>query len=380
MKPSVIPLIVAALSVPALAQLNDAPPVDMKQVLQGLRQFKEQNETGLKTRRNASYKQITTAASSNATAAEFWKNAVLAVQFAGVDHQTAAVREWLQGEGEGLKAKEAANAARLHLVWLGLTLQHAAGAETKQLLPSIIDFTKQLEVDDAAIGRVAEQIDKVKAAGVAKRPAAGKALAEDTHAKKMHDTILKTPVSSSPVAQSLQIADLLGDAGKRKKKGDDNQAASWEPVPGNLNGIYSAIILPEFRDTRDPRLMDYWDMMLRKSQESIYAGMPAFDERQITQVNRPAMQWARTQDMLIIGLKNRAITEMFNLIKAYPQHPEAPQWIAQFEQILSPTAPAPAATIQTSGTVAPPTEIPAATASGNPPTAIVIPPTPAGAR
>ena len=380
MKPSVLPLFVAALSVPAFAQLNDAPPVDMKQVLQGLRQFKEQNETGLKTRRNSAYKQIVTAAGSNESAAAFWTAAVLAVQFAGVDHQTAAVRDWKQGEGEGLKAKEAANAARLHLVWLGLTLQHSAGAETKQLLPSIIDFTKQLEVDEAAIGRVAEQIDKVKAAGVAKRPAASKALAEETHAKKMHDTILKTAVSSSPVAQSLQIADLLGEAGKRRKKGDDAEAASWEPVPGNLKGIYEAIILPEFRDTRDPRLMDYWDMMLRKGQESIYAGMPAFEERQWSQVSRPVMQWSRAQDMLIIGLKNRAITEMFNLIKAYPQHPEAPQWIAQFEQILTPAAPVPAATIRNSGAVAPPTEIPSATASGNPPTAIVIPATPAGAR
>lgn len=378
MKPSVFPLIVAALSVPAFAQLNDAPPVDMRQVLQGLKQFKEQNETGLKTRRNTAYKQIMTAAASNESAAAFWTNAVLAVQFAGVDHQTTAVRDWLKGEGEGLKEKEGANAARLHLAWLGLTIQHSAGAETKQLLPSIIDFTKQLEVDEAAIGRVAEQIDKVKAAGVAKRPAASKALAEDAHAKKMHDSILKTPVSNSVVVRSLQIAEILGDSGKRKKKGDDTQGSGWEPVPGNVNGIYNAIILPEFRDTKDPRLMDYWDMMLRKSQESIYAGMPAFDERQITQVNKPAMLWARAQDMLLIGLKNRAITEMFNLIKAYPQHPEAPQWISQFEQILTPAAPA--ATIFNSGGVAPPTEIPAATAPGNPPTAILIPPTPAGAR
>ncbi len=379
MKPIVLPLIVAALSVPAFAQLTDAPPVDMKQVLRGLKQFKEQNETGLKTRRNAAYKQITSAAASNEAAAALWTNAVLAVQFAGVDHQTAAVREWLKGEGEGLKAKEAANAARLHLVWLGLTIQHSAGAETKDLLRSVIDFTKQLEADDAAIGRVAEQIDKVKAAGTAKRPAAAKGLAEDTHAKKMHDTILKTPVSSSPVAQSLQIADILGESGKRKKKGEDAGDGGWEPVPGNVNGIYNAIILPEFRDTRDPRLMDYWDMMLRKSQESIYAGMPAFDERQITQVNKPAMLWSRAQDMLLIGLKNRAITEMFNLIKTYPQHPEAPQWIKQFEQILTPTAAASASTLNR-GSVAPPSEIPAATGAGNPPTAIVIPPTPAGAR
>ena len=379
MKPSVIPLIVAALSVPAFAQLNDAPPVDLKQVLQGLRQFKEQNETGLKTRRNAAYQQITAAASSLDKAAAYWTDAVLAVQFAGVDHQTAAVRDWKQNEGEGLKAKEGANAARLHLVWLGLTIQHSAGAETKQLLPSVIDFTKQLEADDAAIAHVAELIDKGKAA---KRPGPNKALSAETHAKKIHDSILKMSVTSSPVAKRLQIADLLGDVAKKKKRGEDAPPASWETVPGNVNGIYNAIILPEFRATKDPRLLEYWDMMIRKEQEGIYAGMPDFEERQWSQVKRPAMLWSRAQDLLLIGQRNRAVTEMYNLIKAFPQHPDSAGWIAQLEGLIASPVQAPpsAATIQNSGSVAPPATIPPATAPGTPPTAIIVPATPAGVR
>lgn len=380
MKSSAIPLIIAALSAPAFAvELSDSAPVDMKTVLSGLKQFKEQNETGLRTRRNTAYKQITTAAASNEAASAFWTNAVLAVQFAGVDHQATAVKDWLKGEGEGLKTKEGANAARLHLVWLGLTIQHAAGAETKQLLPAVIDFTRQLEADEAAMGKLGEQIEKNKAAGGAKKPATGKALAEETHAKKMHDNILKTAVSSSVVVQSLQIAEILGDAGKKKKRGDDSASSGWEPVPGSVTGIYNAIILPEFRETRDPRLMDYWDMMLRKGQESLYAGMPAFEERQWTQVNKPLMQWARAQDLLILGLKNRAVTEMYNLIKSQPLHPESARWIAQLEQIVAP-APSLDPTSLVPGSVAPPAAIPAATAPGNPPTAIVVPPKPAGTR
>ena len=378
MKPSIIPLIVATFSVPAFAQLNDAPPVDMKQLLQGLKQFKEQNETGLKTRRNAAYQQVTTAAASLDKAAAYWTDAVLAVQFAGVDHQTTAVRDWKQTEGEGLKVKEGANAARLHLVWLGLTIQHSAGAETKQLLPSVIDFTKQLEADDLAVAHLVEGIDKAKA----RKGAPNKALSEDTHAKKIHDSIMKMSVANSPVAQRLQIADVLGDVAKKRKRGEDAPPASWEAVPGNVNGIYSAIILPEFRATKDPRLLDYWDMMIRKNQESIYAGMPTFDERQKTQVERPAMLWSRAQDQLLIGQRNRALTEMFNLIKAYPQHPDAAGWIAQLEGLIaSPTqATSVVPTINTSGTVAPPTTIPPATTAGTPPTATIVPATPTGVR
>ncbi|MEO6787477.1 MAG: hypothetical protein ABI318_15200 [Chthoniobacteraceae bacterium] len=377
-----IPSIIAALSAPALAQLNDIPPVDLKQVLQGLKQFKEQNETGLKTRRNNAYKQITTAAASNEAAAAFWTNAVLAVQFAGVDHQATAVRDWLKSEGEGLKASAGANAARLHLVWLGLTIQHAAGAETKQLLPTVVDFVRQLDADDAAIGHVVDQIDKAKErAGNSKVAVKTKAVEVGTQAKKMHDSILRMSVTSSPVAKSLQIADLLRDVAKKKKKGDDAEPATWETVPGNVNGIYNAIILPEFRATKDPRLLDYWDMMIRKGQENIYAGMPGFEERQWTQVKRPTLLWSRTQDLLLIGQRNRAITEMFNLIKAFPQHPEAASWITQLEQTIAALNPAPpAASILNNGGVGPPVAIPAATAPAAPPTAIIVPVTPAGVR
>ena len=120
-------------------------------------------------------------------------------------------------------------------------------------------------------------------------------------------------------------------------------------------------------------------MMLRKGQESLYAGMPAFEERQWTQVNKPLMQWSRAQDLLLIGLKNRAVTEMYNLIKAHPLHPESAHWIAQLEQIVSP-APSLDPTSLVPGSVAPPAAIPAATAPGNPPTAIIVPPKPAGSR
>ena len=165
---------------------------------------------------------------------------------------------------------------------------------------------------------------------------------------------------------------------KKKKRGEDAAPASWETVPGNVNGIYNAIILPEFRATKDPRLLEYWDLMIKKEQENIYAGMPDFEERQWSQIKRPAMLWSRAQDLLLIGQRNRAVTEMYNLIKAFPQHPEAAAWISQLEQSLAPAAPA--ATIQFSGTIAPPATVPPATEPGTPPTAVIVPATPAGVR
>ena len=91
---------------------------------------------------------------------------------------------------------------------------------------------------------------------------ANKTLAEETHAKRIHDSIMRMSVANSPVARSLQLSEMLAPVGG-KKKGEGAEPASWEMVPGNVNGIYNAIILPEFRANKDPRLLDYWDMVIK---------------------------------------------------------------------------------------------------------------------
>ena len=122
------PAVISALCATAIAQTNDAPPVDARQLLQSLHQFRDQNEVTVKARRTGAYQQVMAAAASNEKAVAAWTEAVLAVQFTGVDHAGTVVHDWKQSEGEALRSKEAGNAARLHLYWLGLTIQHAAGA------------------------------------------------------------------------------------------------------------------------------------------------------------------------------------------------------------------------------------------------------------
>ena len=377
MKRSFLPAIISALCTTAIAQTNDAPAVDARQLLQSLHQLRDQNDATVKTRRTGAYQQVMAAAASNEKAAAAWTEAVLAVQFAGVDHAGTAVHDWKQGEGDALRSKEGANAARLHLYWLGLTIQHASGAETKQLLNNIIEFIKQVEIDDALIEKVSDAIDKAKASAI-KRAPVNKALAEEKVAKRLHDSIMRMPVTNGPVAKRLQLADILGDIGGRKKKGgDQNEGPAWEPVPGNVDGIYKVIVLPEFRANKDPRLLEYWDMLLKRQAESVYPGMPDFDERQAKFVARPALLWSRAQDVMVLGQKNRAITEMFNLIKTYPQHPEVANWMKHLEGVLAPSAPAPVPAASASS-IAPPATIPPAT-GGQVPTATIIPAVPNGA-
>ena len=356
MKIRTVPAVTLALASSALAQIADAPPVDVNQLLQGLRQFKEQNDTSVKTRRNNAYQQVMAAAATPEKAAAFWAEAVLAVQFAGVDQQTSAVREWKAGEGEGLRSKEGSAAARLHLLWLGLSIQHASGVEMKVLLPSVLDFARQVEADRLMMEKLDEAIDKAKANAGGARRIGNKSGADDVQARTTHNNIMRTSVADSPVARKLQIADLLG--GGRRKKADDGEGGSWEFTPGNLNGIYGAIILPEFRATKDPRILEYWDMVLKQEQQGISSDMADYKEHEARNVKQPRILWNRAQDMLLIGLRNRAVSEMFNLIKTYPQHPDVAGWIAKLEGIL---APAPDSSTPAPGAVAPPANVPTAT-------------------
>lgn len=374
----ILTVVFAALSSPLLAQTGDAPPVDTAQLLQALKQLREQNETSMMARRTNAYKQLLAAAASNEKAAAYWADAVLAVQFAGMDHQTTAVREWKQGEGEGLRSKEGANAARLHLQWMALTIQHASGVETKQLLNTVVDFTRQVDADGAMIGKVEDKIDKAREqAPAGKRPPVTKALADNTQAKRVHDQIMRMSVANSPVARWLQISEVLGPVGG-KKKGEGAEAASWEMVPENVTGIFNAIILPEFRASKDPRLLEYWDMVLKGGADGIYPGMPDFEERRWTQVRRPSLLWSRSQDVVLLGQRNRAITEMFNLVKTYPQHPEAAGWMGQLEGYLNPSAGRPSSTTNGGTSVAPRAPVQSPASPAVPPIATIVPAQPTG--
>ncbi len=142
----------------------------------------------------------------------------------------------------------------------------------------------------------------------------------------------------------------------------------WEFVPGNIEGIYGSIILPEFRASKDPRLLEYWDLRIKLETERVTEAKLDVEQRDWAQIKRPNLLWSRAQDVLLLGQKNRAITEMFNLVKTHPQHPNVTGWISAIEGILAAAAapavsPAPAAP---AGGVAAPIPVPPATAPTTP--------------
>ena len=309
----------------AVAQ-QDAPPLDVAALLKALHGIKDQQTQQAKAAKQKALQQIQTAGASPASAVASWEEAVRAAQFEGAAKEGSQFKEWREREGEALKEKEAANAALLHFKWMALTMQRSIGTPMKELLPQVIAFTKEVAADQAAIETLDENIRKEKEmAGSNKHGKDRKT--NDEAVKKMHDQIIRAPVNGSVAAQVLKIVDLL-------------TIEKWEMSAGNLDGIYTNIILPQLRDARDPRLLEFWDMKLKRESDTAARTKLAFEIDKFNQVRRPDLLWNRAQDILVLGQRNRALGEMFNLVKANPNHPHADEWVAAMEKNLVLAAPA----------------------------------------
>jgi len=353
-----------------LRAVEDGAPVDAKQILATLKSMKDQQAAQTKSNRTKFMQEAAAAASNSARAMELWEEAVRATQFQGVPKENAQFREWKDKEGDCLKEKEVASALHLYFNWLSLTLQRSAGADNKTLLPAVLAHARELVNDQALMDTFDETLRREKEAMQrdkdAHRPSSTREKEKRRDGdvvKKLHDQILNKSLSGSTFVEWMHLDDEINDIVPPPRRGGRGQGQgqaqaqiqsageeannAWEGTPGALDGIYSAIILPEFRATKDVRALEYWDAKLRHETEQMSQKKVAFDVDKFNQERRPALLWSRAQELVKIGLKNRAATDMFTLIKNYPSHPNILGWISELELLLTPPVPAPASASDT---------------------------------
>jgi hypothetical protein len=331
MSPSIrISAVAFSLSAAAVAQVQDAPPVNTTEMLATLRQLRDTQATQAKASKQSALKNLSPLAGNAALAAAAWEDAVRATQFQGVARESIAFREWMEKEGIGLKGKEAQNAARLYFAWLNITLQRSNGASVKDLLPQLIAYTRDLQVDQQAAQVLADSVQREKDSapqGARRFAPSMEKRVNDRVVKHMHDQIMNKGLANSPVVQWMKLSDFV-------------TIEKWENNPGNLEGIYNKILLPELRAEKDPRVLDYWDLKIKRESELASAKHVDFEIAKFNTERLPELRWSRAEDVAAIGQKNKAATEMLALIKANPGHPAAAEWIGKLEELLSPTPPA----------------------------------------
>ncbi|MEP6668467.1 MAG: hypothetical protein ABJF10_04900 [Chthoniobacter sp.] len=309
---------------------QDAPPVDVNALLKQLHTLRDQQAVQAKTSRQAAIQLINAAAGSTERSVKLWEDAVQATQMEGAGKEAAQFRAWRDTEGELFKEKEVQNAVHLHLEWLSLTLQRSNGVAVKDLLPAIVNYTKELLADQAWMEALDDTIKKEKdaAAGPGPKKQGRQAAKDDVAIRKTHDGILNRKLDNSIIVQWLKLSDFV-------------TLEKWEGNPGNLDGIYKNTVLPEMRLQKDPHVFDYWDMKLKKEADAATKSKLSFEVDKYNTQRRPTLLWNRAQEYTYLGQKNRAVSEMFNLIKTYSTHPDASDWVAALEAMLAPAGPAP---------------------------------------
>jgi hypothetical protein len=269
---------------------QDAPPVNPSALLKELREIKTRQEGMAKTQRAQLIQKINAASSSPAAAMDLYLQAMRDTKFEGQNNESVQFLGWKKKQADNLKSKGFREALRLHLSYLSLTLQRLNGADIKALLPALVSYAYEVQADGEFIADGAELLDQPLVRGI--------------------------------FAQYFGISSLL--AGVK----------DWEMTPHNIDSIYAKTILPVYRESKDPRAVEYWSQRIQTEADRAANTNRTFEVEDFNQLRKPQLLWSRAEEMGRIGLKNRSASEMLAVIKAYPTHPDAAGWIGRLESLL----------------------------------------------
>jgi hypothetical protein len=329
-------LLTFAVAVIAHAE-TDAQPPDTAQILQFLKTLKEQQAQQIHSTKQKVLQEAQAAGASPSAASNAWVEAVRQTQFEGAEKEGSQFRAWKDAEGAAFTDLVVQRAAQLYFRWLALTMQRSLGTSAKELLPQVIQHTKDVAADQATMEAFVDKLQKDKELANSRLHGNRKDTSrEDERTRKVHDQIMRMAVNAGPPIKAMHADDLV-------------KVDKWEMSPGDVDGMFNSIILPELRAVHDPRVFEYWDMKIKKESEAV-KNKPAFDQEKFAKETYPQLLWSRAHEYIALGQPNRALGEMFKVVKANPQHPSLGAWIAQIEGLLAPpaTSAAPAASAGTS--------------------------------
>jgi predicted protein tyrosine phosphatase len=273
----------------ALAQYS--APADVNSMLAGLKDLKAKATKSSKSQLAQTISDFSNAAASDGAATEFYSQAVWVTQFVGRSHEQTAFHDWKKKEGVKLNA----TAIRACLRYTVISLQRAAGATDRQIFPVLLAYAQDTSANISAIS---------------------------------NDDTVRQPVTNSIFARWYNITDELG--------GLEN----WESTPQNVDGIYEKVLLPFMRKSHDQRVIAYWDKKITDETASASNATAEFTADRFNQTRLPELYWSRAEDLLAINLRDQGLTEMYTIIKKFPDHASASKWIDELQRLLTtPTTP-----------------------------------------
>lgn len=269
---------------------QDNNPLDPKQILQELQDIQTKQQILASSSQKRSIDLVFKASGNKDAAIAFYEEAQMVTQFQGANRENAQFRDWKKRQEDQLKNDDFCESVRLHLFYLGLTLKKAADTKPEELVPQVAEYLKVLDTSSGAL--------------------------------EVKDSLLKNSVADGIFAKWLGLGPELG------------KAKDWEMNPEKADQIAAKFLLPIWRKQKSPALLAYWDGRIVKESAIVNTVKLDFQEKNFSTIRKPELLWLRSQEFIHLDQPNRAIQEMFGLIKNHPNHPNVMQWIEALQKML----------------------------------------------
>jgi predicted Zn-dependent protease len=279
----------------------DAPPLDPTEALAELAAREKSHSRAVERLRQNALETLKQGCAGTTEAARLYEEAI---RGAGEEDMPA----WRKRNSDLLRDRVFQKALLLRWRYLYTSLRRAASDDADSWAGPSLEYARALATLQASRDYLT----------------AGKAARE----------VLGQPISDGPVVRWLRLASLL-------PPGDQ-----WEQSPGKLPGILEKNVRTPWRKTSDPRLDDTWLLELETS--AVLAGAGGSDRaaEDFTNHTAPSLRFRRARDRATVGQPNRATTDLLELTRQHPDHPDFPLWAATLRQMLENQSKTPSSSAQ----------------------------------
>jgi hypothetical protein len=274
--------------------------INSSSVLRELETLVAKREGAVENSRAEAVRTLRPAASGGSQATSLYQTAVQETLFAGKQNQASAFADWRKANGDLLRSRDMQTAVGLHVRYLLLGMEAA-----------------RTEDDNASAAASAAYASDLAAF-----------LANADKLPKEASQLLNQPASDGVFAKWLRLGPFLPPA------------KQWEPAAGNLEGILEKNVRSVWRKTKNPDLLQTHDLVIEFESRRVADGKLEHAADRFNSERLPRLLYLRAKDTALLGMKNRAASELMDTARRHPDHPDFDSWAQSIRQWVANETPA----------------------------------------
>lgn len=318
-----------ALTCPALLA-QDGPAVNVQNILRELDQIEAQQKASLQSTKQATMAKLKAASNSGQAAAALYVEAVEAVSFEGKKGKAGQFANWKDSASDAVRSKEMQTVLMMHLKYIVLSIERRMTDKPELFAPPSLAYAVELYNAEALffkMGSKAESMQIERERGIKQSTQDQETMSNLKKVVELKKEFMDKSIADSVFTKWLRM-------GAWFPKGDD-----WEMVPGNISGILEKNVRPFLRKAKNPQVIDTWEFEMKVMADRATANGLDHQVTEFNTVTRPRLQLSRANEMAEIGQTNRAISEVYSMIKTYPQHPDFGKWVQRLRELIKTASP-----------------------------------------